>query len=260
MSKFLKIIIGIAAISMMAVSCARINAGYEGIKVNLYGDKKGVDDVTLVTGMVWFNPITTAVYEYPTFIQTINYPAFTVNSKDGSMFTINPSALIKIKDGKTSAIFKKYRKDIKDIIKNTIYIFIMDAARIEFNNYNADEIVSMRNIVDKSFEDRVRIALESEGFELQQLTPGIGYPKSYEDAIDAKNKAIQQRLQVENEVAVAKAEADKLIVQARAEKEANTLRTSALTPQILEQMWIEKWDGHLPQYGQVPTLFKDITK
>nr|DAX00591.1 MAG TPA: hypothetical protein [Bacteriophage sp.] len=27
-----------------------IDAGYEGIKVNLYGDGKGVDDVSLVTG------------------------------------------------------------------------------------------------------------------------------------------------------------------------------------------------------------------
>lgn len=33
----------------------RIDAGYEGIKVNLYGDGKGVDDVSLVTGAVW-NP------------------------------------------------------------------------------------------------------------------------------------------------------------------------------------------------------------
>lgn len=51
----------------------RIDAGYEGIKVNLYGDGKGVDDVSLVTGAVWYNPVTTAVYEYPTFVQTVDY-------------------------------------------------------------------------------------------------------------------------------------------------------------------------------------------
>jgi hypothetical protein len=38
------------------------------------------------------------------------------------------------------------------------------------------------------------------------------------------------------------------------------LKTKGLTPAILEQMWIEKWNGSLPQYGTVPTLFKDITK
>lgn len=67
-------------------------------------------------------------------------------------------------------------------------------------------------------------------------------------------------MQVDNEVAVAKAEAEKLLVAARAEAEANKLREQALTPAILEKMWIEKWDGKLPVYGQVPTIFKDISK
>lgn len=260
-SKIIFILITVIAVfSLTSCGYERIEAGYEGIKVNLYGDNKGVDDVTLVTGAVWYNPITTAVYEYPTFVQTVDYPAFEINSKDGSKFTVDPSALIKIKDGQSASIFRKYRKDINEIIENTLYVFMKDAARIEFNNYNAEEIVSMRSAVDKSFEDRVRAALDSEGFELKQLTPGIAYPKSYEEAIDAKNKAVQQKLQVENEIAVAKAEAEKILVKARAEKEANILRTQALTPQILEQMWIEKWDGKLPVYGTVPTMFKDISK
>ena len=104
------------------------------------------------------------------------------------------------------------------------------------------------------------MALAIEGFHLEQLTPGIKYPKSYEDAIDAKNKAIQQKLQVENEVAVVEAQARKTIIAAEAEKKANELRQQALTPAILEKMWIEKWDGKLPVYGQVPTIFKDISK
>lgn len=33
-------------------SCERIDAGCEGIKVNLYGDDKGVGDVALVSGRV----------------------------------------------------------------------------------------------------------------------------------------------------------------------------------------------------------------
>lgn len=252
------------SIFMMLVcycSCMeRIDAGHEGIKVNLYGSDKGVDDISLVTGIVWYNPWTENIFEYPTFVQTVDYTPFEVNSKDGSKFTVDPSALIKIKDGETPKVFRKYRKDLNEVINGTLYVLIKDAARIEFNNYNADEIVSNRSAVDKSFEDKVRLALESEGFALEQLTPGIKYPGSYEAAINAKNNAIQRKLQIDNEVAVAKAEAEKLLVAARAEAEANRLREQALTPSILEKMWIEKWDGHLPQYGAVPTLFKDITK
>ena len=259
----IKLIMGLLSLFMMfsMTSCMeKVDAGCEGIKVNLYGSKKGVDETSLVTGIVWYNPWTTSVYEYPTYIQTVDYPSFEVNSKDGSKFMVDPSVLVKIKDGCSPAIFKKYRKSLNEVINHTLFVSIKDAARIEFNNYNADEIVSKRSEVDKSFEDRVRLALEAENFELQQLTPGITYPKSYEDAINAKNMAVQQRMQVDNEVAVAKAEAEKLLVAARAEAEANKLREEALTPAILEKMWIEKWDGKLPVYGQVPTIFKDISR
>ena len=43
------------ALILCATSCyTRVDAGHEGIKVNLYGDNKGVDDVELVTGAVWY--------------------------------------------------------------------------------------------------------------------------------------------------------------------------------------------------------------
>ena len=254
----------LALVALVTSSCGyeRIDAGYEGIKVNLYGDDKGVDDVSMVTGMVWYNPFTTSVYEYPAFVQTIDYEGFEVNSKDGSKFTVDPSVLIKIEDGKSPVIFKKYRKSLDEVISSTIYVFIKDAARIEFNNYTADEIVSNRAAVDKSFENRVKEALAQEHFILEQLTPGIKYPSSYEDAINAKNKAIQDQMRVSNEVAVAKAEAEKILVAARAEKEANELRQQALTPAILQKMWIEKWDGTVPtvQTGSNSSMFMDISK
>lgn len=59
-------------------------------------------------------------------------------------------------------------------------------------------------------------------------------------------------------VTFVKAEAEKKVVAAQAEAEANRLRTQALTPMILKQQWIEKWDGKLPIYGSLPTLFKGI--
>ena len=81
-----KIILFLAAMCLMFSSCGyeRIDAGYEGILVNLYGDDKGVGDVSMCTGAVWFNPFTQSVYEYPTFVQTVDYEPFTINAKDGS--------------------------------------------------------------------------------------------------------------------------------------------------------------------------------
>lgn len=258
-----KIIFGILSlfVALSLQSCMeRVDAGCEGIKVNLYGDSKGVDDASLVTGAVWYNPWTTKVYEYPTYVQTIDYKPFTVNAKDGSEFTVDPTISLKIVDGKSPLVFKKYRKELNEVIEGTLYNYVKDAFRIQLNKFTTDDIVSKRDSIESAIEKYLSQALAKENFHLEQLTSGLKYPQTIVESVNLKNKAIQDAQRVANEVAVAKAQAEKLIVAAEAEKKANELRQQALTPAILEKMWIEKWDGKLPVYGQVPTIFKDISK
>lgn len=260
-SKILGFIMAFCAMCMMS-SCGyeRVDAGHEGILVNLYGDDKGVGDVSMCTGAVWYNPFTQSVYEYPTFVQTVDYEPFTINAKDGSEFTVDPTISLKIVDGKSPAVFKKYRKELKDIVNGTLYNYVKDAFRIQLNNFTTDYIVSNRDSIESAIERHLSTALLRENFQLEQLTSGLKYPQTIVDAVNQKNKAVQEAQTALNQVAVAEANAKKLLVAAQAEAEANRLKQQALTPQILEKMWIEKWDGKLPQYGQVPTLFKDITK
>lgn len=258
-----KLIIGLMSLSVMMsmTSCMkRVDAGHEGIKVNLYGSDKGIDDVTLVTGAVWYNPITEDVYEYPTYVQTIDYEPFSINAQDGSEFIVDPTVSLKVVDGQSPQIFKKYRKDLQEVVNTTLYNYVKDAFRIQLNTFTTDYIVSHRDSIEKAIENYLTKSLEEENFQLEQLTSGLKYPQSIVDAVTAKTAAIQEAQRAQNELEVIKAEAEKLIVKAKAEKEANELRTQALTPQVLEQMWIEKWDGKLPVYGQVPTIFKDISK
>ena len=242
------------AIMMMALlgftSCERVDAGHEGILVELYGSDKGVNDVALVTGMVYYNPFTEQVYEYPTFVQTVDYPAFTINAKDGSEFTVDPTISLKIADGHAATIFRKYRKDVPAIIGGPLFNHVRDAFRIQLNKFTTDEIVSMRDSLNK------------EGFQLEQLTSGLKYPQTIVDAVNAKNKAVQEAQKAENEVKVAEAQARKLVVAAEAEAEANRLRQQALTPAILQKMWIEKWDGTVPTVmtSGNSQMFMDISK
>lgn len=260
MSKFLKGLLAAFMVmtSIMFTSCERIDAGCEGIKVNLYGDDKGVGDVALVTGRVFYNPFTTSVYEYETYVKTVDYPAFTINAKDGSEFKVDPTISLKIIDGKSPEVFKKYRKELDKVIEGTLFNYVRDAFRIQLNNFTTDYIVSNRDSIERAIETHLTAALKKENFQLEQLTSGLSYPQTIVDAVNAKNKAVQQAMQVENEVKVAEAQAKKLIVAAEAEYKANELKTKALTPAILQQLWIEKWDGKLPIYGTAPTLFKGV--
>jgi regulator of protease activity HflC (stomatin/prohibitin superfamily) len=263
----------LALIAMIVVSsCERIDAGHEGIKVNLYGDDKGVGEVSLVTGTVWFNPVTTRVYEYPTYVITVDYPAFSINAKDGSSFSVDPTISLKIIDGKAPEVFKKYRKDdLEEVINTTLYNYVKNAFRIQLNNYTTDELVSKREEFERAIEKRLGQELEAENFHLEQMTSGLQYPETLVKSIDAKNAAIQNAMKAENEVKTIEAEAKKKMAAAHGEAEALKIKgdaeaeynrkiSASLSTLIVQQAMIDKWNGKLPTYGTVPQLFRDVAK
>jgi hypothetical protein len=245
-------------IALVSTSCTRIDAGYDGILIKQYGSDKGVQDVSLVTGRVWYNPWTEDVEQFPTFVQTVDYPEFTLNAKDGSEFTVDPTISLRVIKGTSPQIYVKYRQDLDVIVKTTLYNYVRDAFRLQFDKYNTDEITGRR----EEFESRVQAALidqlEKEGFHLEQLTSGIQYPKTIVDAINAKNRAVQQAMEAENKLKVAEANARIKLVNAEAEAKANELRQRTLTPLLVQQEFINKWDGKTPLYGTTPVMFKNV--
>jgi len=275
-NKMVKTIIGgiVAFLSLIILfkSCERIDAGHVGVKVNLYGDNKGVSDVTEVTGMVFFNPITHNIYEFPTFIQHKEYTgenSFVVNSKDGSEFHVSPIINYSVKREKVPQIFAKYRRSLDQIEEGFLKTSVFDAFRLATNKYTADELIGNR----QAYEVEVRRILEgqllAEGFIVNQFTSNLVYPETFKQAIEAKNNAVQAALRAENEVKTAEAQAkikvataegnaQALLTSAKAEAEANRMKQQTLTPLLIQLEFVQKWDGKLPVYGQVPQLFKNI--
>jgi regulator of protease activity HflC (stomatin/prohibitin superfamily) len=265
-------VVAFVLILIMVVSCERIDAGHVGVKVNLYGSQKGVDGITEVTGMVFFNPFTTKVYEFPTFVQHKEYTgqeSFTINSKDGSEFRVSPIVNYQVISDKVPFIFGKYRRTLKQIEGGFLKTSVYDAFRIATNGYTADSLISNR----EGFEIKVRSILEkqlnAEGFAIQQFTSNLEYPKTFVDAINAKNNAVQQALKAENDVRTAEANAKikvanaegnarAMLTKSKAEAESYNLKQQSLTPLLIQQQFIEKWDGKLPVYGTVPQMFKSI--
>lgn len=248
-------IVGFMLVSFLYSSCERIDAGHVGVKVNLYGDDKGVSDVTEVTGMVFYNPFTHSVYEFPTFVQHKEYKdenSFVVNSKDGSEFRVSPILNYSVKREKVPHIFSKYRRALSDIEEGFLKTSVFDAFRLATNKYTADELIGNR----QAYEIEVRKILEGqlmkEGFIVSQFTSNLVYPESFKNAINAKNNAVQAALMAENKVKTAEAEAkikvatargnaEALLTNAKAEAESNRLRQQTLTPMLLQQQWIEAW-------------------
>ena len=272
MKRVISILATLLLVTCCCTSCyTRVDAGHEGIKVNLYGDSRGVDDVELVTGAVWYNPITTAVYEYPTFVQTVDYAPFDINAKDGSKFTVDPTININLVSGTAAATFKKYRKPMDEVVHDVLKTHIVNAYRVKLNSYTTDELVSKREEFEKAVEDYLRDVLLKENFELGEMTSGLKYPESLEKSITAKNEAVQNALRIENEVAAIEAEAKKKIAEANGNAEAmritadaeayyNRTVSASLSTNLVNMKALDKWDGKTPIVSGGNGTFIDASK
>ena len=211
-----------------------------------------------VSGLTFFNPITTRVFTYPVFIQRVNYDPFTVTTKDAATFTMDPMMAYQLDRTKAAYVFNKYRKSLREIEMGYIRTCIYDAYRISANNYTSDELMANRAKFEQEVRTMLEKSLNEEGFKVQEFTSQITPPQSLSAAIEAKNQAIQEALKAENLVKQAEANAQIAIAKAKGEAEATRVKADAedyynrtisasLSPFIIQEDWIEKWNGQLPQ-------------
>ncbi len=262
----------------------RIDAGYAGIRVNLYGQEKGVDDVTDVTGIVWFNPIVTEIHEFPLFVQNAvftkdpqegspNNDEIRVTTNDGLVVSMDVSINYRIAKNKATDIFIKYRKPLDEISRTILRNYLRDSYNKSANHFSAEEIYKKKNSFISKADSLFSNDLEREGFVVEKvvLLNELRLPNTIKIAIDRKIEANQIAQQKKNELEQAKAdafkeiekqkgEAQSLKIKADAERYAFEQKQKSLTSLLIQQQFIEKWDGKLPIYGEIPKLFRTISE
>lgn len=255
MKNFLKSLLVLIIACTSLTSCyTRIDSANTGLKVDKYGNDKGEISVIPVRGAVWFNPFYTDIYEYPNYVQNVDYPVFSVNTKDGSEIRVDVAMSYYITQGKAGDIFLKYRKDVKGIEAGYIQRTVYEAYRNVANGFTVDSLMGNRSNFDATLKASLSRTLNDEGFILETITGKIDPPASMKSAIDAKNLAIQTALQANNKVAQAEAEAkirkaeaegqaQAIKIKADAEAYANRVVAASITPTLVEMRRVETWDG-----------------
>lgn len=258
-----KSILGFIAcvVMLMVTSCTVVDNSEVGIKFKKFSvTEQGELKTTPVSGFIFFNPFTTRVFTYPVFIQRVDYAPFVVNTKDAAEFTMDPTMAYQLNRDMAAKVFSKYRKSLRDIEAGYMRTCIYDAYRITANNYSSDELMSSRAKFESEVRKMLDNSLSNEGFIVTEFTSQITPPESLKQMIDAKNAATQSALRAENQVkeaeanakiAIAKAQGDAEAMKIKADAEAYYNRTisASLSNLIVQEDWIEKWDGKLPQYS-----------
>jgi len=268
-------VIGIAVVMIvilvvMSSACKRIDAGHVGLIVKLYGSEKGVQDVTETTGWVWYNPFTTQIYEFPTFVQNAVFTRdaaegsraneeFRVTTKDGLVVSFDISMNYRVAPNKAAEIFKKYRKPLEELDKTIMRNYMRDAYNKISGKYTAEQLYENKVQFQTESENEIKNFLGKEGFIVEQvvLLNELRLPQGVVDNINAKINARQIALKKEQEVAQERAEAQKEIekakgyaeamrIRAEAEAEYNKKLAESISPNLIEYEKIKKWNGQTP--------------
>lgn len=276
----------ILVLGSAGAGCTRVGPGYVGIEIDLAGSQRGVQDLGLSTGWIFYNPFGTQVVEYPTFVQTAvwtkeetdgspNNEETLFNSQEGMVIAVDLSLSYHLEEDKVPAFYVMFRTDDLDRFTHG---FLRNVARDAFNEiapkYKVDEIYGpKKEELLSEVKTRINSQVGNYGVTIEQfgVVGEMRLPSQVVDALNNKIKATQDAQRAENELREAEANAKKRVATAEGEAEANRRLTASLSSTLLEWKRLEimarqtevsnnavgRWNGQLPTYsmgGAVPMI------
>lgn len=278
--------IAIAVLLLAVTACSKVPAGNVGVKAYLLGNSKGVDTEELGPGRYWIG-MNEELYLFPTFTQNYTWtraPDETGNENEelgfqtveGLAVTADVGISYRIDPDKAALIFQKYRKGVNEITDVYLRNMVRDSLVKNASNMAVESVygAGKTKLIEQVQKD-VQAQVSPIGIIVEKVywVGELRLPEVVAGSINAKIRATQMAQQRQNEVAQARAEADKVIevargtaesnlAIARAEAEAIKIKGEALAqnPNILRMTALEKWNGVLPRItgaGAVPFINVD---
>jgi regulator of protease activity HflC (stomatin/prohibitin superfamily) len=260
-------------------SVKRIGAGYVGVEVLLSGSQRGASEIPVRTGWVFYSPLRSQIIEFPTFVQTVKWThdlnegraaneEMSFNSKEGMEIHSDVSLSYSIDPKQVPDFYVKYRVNdldlfthgiLRDVVRNSLNE-VASTYSVEqiYGEQKAEFIDKVQSIIQRKMEP-VGVLIQQFGFIGAPRVPQViaeaitGKAQAIQDAERARNELEKTQAEAAKEIAAAEGDAKAAVTRAQGEAEANRIRQSSLTPQLLElrkienqKELIERWNGQLP--------------
>jgi regulator of protease activity HflC (stomatin/prohibitin superfamily) len=261
-TKFKLLLAGFAFVVILGslfVGCERIDAGNVGIKVNMTGGNQGIAKTEYVTGWCFYWRLAQKVYEFPTYQQHKEYDPYEVPAKGGVVFTVHPTFNYNLNSGEVGNMFGRYRLSLSQLENGFIKTSMITAIREVTNTFTPDSILNNQAGYDAAIFAKLNQELHPY-FQITQFTANLIPDPKLKDAISEKAKAVQEaqaklaQVNVANanaQIEITNARKDSAVMVAKANGEAEAIRVkqNALkeSPQYVELIKAQQWDGKLPQ-------------
>jgi hypothetical protein len=255
MKKVLVLFLGLV-LAIGFTSCERVAPNYYGVLMENYG-KNGKDDYSKQQGRVSTISPGTELFQVPAWEQRGQFTddegrdrTLQVKAADNTAFTSKPLYSYKVIQSKVvDVVFQNSRLGSGDdfmsalqdnVLEPRIYDIIKEASR----SYTTEQLMAnggslrfeqyVQNIVTKEFEKA--------GLELISFSLNLDFSSKVKAKIDSRNEVNTNISVLDQEIAEQKKKNELELLKA----EQNKIRSGGITPQLLQEQAIKKWNGRLP--------------
>jgi prohibitin 2 len=188
-------------------------------------------------------------------VQTQKYSAdATAASKDLQTVHTSIAVIYHLEPSKVPEIYTELGNDYGDrVIQPTV----QEVVKASTAKFGADQLITNRSAVADQIQDMLKTKLANYGIYVESTAiTNFNFSQSFNEAIEAKVTAVQQKQKAEMDLQRIRVEAEQKVTTAKAEAEALRVQREVVSPELIElrkievqRAAIEKWDGKMPVYA-----------
>jgi hypothetical protein len=268
-------LIGMLAMVLVAFSaCDRVAPNYYGVLMENYG-KSGKSDYSRQQGRVSVMSPGTELFQVPAWEQRAEFTE-TKENKEGESVQVKKSLHLKAADNtefNASPLYtyKAIENRVVDLVfqnsrlgsgndfmraleDNVLEPMIYDIIKEESRTHSTDTMMANGGSLrfEKTVETKIRKAFEEKGLELLNFSSNLDFSDKVKAKIDSRNE-VNTNVSVIDQQIIEQRKRNEL---AKLKAEENIIISSGITPQLLQQQAIQKWNGTI--YGETPFFLKNI--
>lgn len=244
------------AVLGLTQSCERVAPNYYGVLMENYG-KNGKDDYSKQQGRVSTMSPGTELFQVPAWEQRGQFTdeegkdkVLSIKAADNTAFTSKPLYSFKVIQAKVvDVVFQNARLGSGDdfmvalqdnVLEPRIYDIIKEASR----GYTTDSLMSNGGSLrfERYVQEIVKKEFEKSGLELISFSLNLDFSKKVKEKIDSRNEVNTNISVLDQQIAEQKKRNELEALKA----EQNKIRSAGITPQLLQEQAIKKWNGKLP--------------
>jgi regulator of protease activity HflC (stomatin/prohibitin superfamily) len=234
---------GILAVGLLTAgvsSYSPVDAGHVAV-VTRFGE---VRPATLQPGLHWVTPFIDQVHSMDARVQIVEVQTDAA-TRDLQDVSVDVALNFRIEADQAAHLYQTVGRDFQQVI---VMPALQESLKAVTATFTAEGLLNQRPAVSSAIVEKLNDVLGPYGIRTTALNiTNLSFSPEFMAAIEAAQVANQQVVEATQRYERARIEAQQRVMQAEAEAEAMALLNQELTPEYLNRLWIERWNGQMPQ-------------